>query len=86
MAHDFEGAVGNHLIGVHVGGSTGAALDHVGGELVVELAVEDFAAGPGDSLELLVGEQSQLVVGDGGTQFRVCQTVDELGIIVEMEF
>ena len=45
LAHEFEGAVGDDLVGVHVGGGAGAALEDVELELVVELAVDEVAAG-----------------------------------------
>ena len=44
VSHDFEGAVGNHLVGVHVHTGPCAALHHVDGEVLVQLALEYLAA------------------------------------------
>ncbi len=85
VAHDFEGAVGDHFVGVHVGGRARTALDHVHGEELVVLALHDLAACLCDGLVLLVGEQPQLVVGDGCAQFHDGQTVHEEGILVQTE-
>ena len=44
VAQQLERAVGDHLVGVHVGRGAGAALDHVDDELLVQLAVDDLLA------------------------------------------
>ena len=45
VAHQLERAVGDHLVGVHVGRGAGAALEDVEPELVVELSVDELLAG-----------------------------------------
>ena len=86
MAHDLQRAVGDHFVGVHVGRRTGTALDHIHGECVVVLAVHDLAAGLCDRIELLVGEQPQLVIGFRSSQLGNGESLDEEGILVQMEF
>ena len=45
VAHQFQGAVGNDLVGVHIHRSSGAALHHVHGELVPQLAAHNLLTG-----------------------------------------
>ena len=60
--------LGDHLVGVHVGGGAGAGLEDVDRELVVVLAGADRLAGGGDALGEILVEQAQLAVdlGRGG--------------------
>ena len=44
MPEGFEREVGDDLVGVHVGGGAGTALDKVGDELIRELARDDAVA------------------------------------------
>ena len=50
------------------------------------LAVHDLAAGLCDRIELLVGEQPQLVIGFRSSQLGNGESLDEEGILVQMEF
>ena len=85
VTHNLQRTVGNHLVGVHVRRRAGAALNHVHGEELVELARADFAAGLGNGFEELVGEQPHLVVGHGGAQLHDGQPLDETGIVAQVE-
>ena len=49
-AEQFQRAVGDDLVGVHVGRGAGAALDDVDDELVVQFAAGDFLAGRDDGV------------------------------------
>ncbi len=49
-AQQFQRAVGDDLVGVHVGRGAGAALDHVDHELVVQPARPDFLGGGDDGV------------------------------------
>ena len=73
VAHQFEGDVGDDLVGVHVGGGAGSALYHVHNELVVELAVAYHAACLYDGVGSLFVEQSQVAVRQCGGLFHVGQ-------------
>ena len=44
-AEHFDGAIGDDLVGVHVGRGAGAGLENIHDELVVPLAVNDFLRG-----------------------------------------
>ena len=54
MPHQLEGTVADDLIGVHIGRRARPALDHVDGELIVVLALEELVAGGDDGVLLLV--------------------------------
>jgi hypothetical protein len=49
-AEHLDGAVGDHLVGVHVGLGAGAGLPDDEREVIVELAVDDFLRGGDDGL------------------------------------
>ena len=49
-AQHFDGAVGDHLIGIHVRLGAGTGLPDGQGEMVVELAVDHFLGGGDDGL------------------------------------
>ena len=85
VAHDLEGAVGDYLVGVHVGGGAGAALDHIYGEVLVVHAFADFLAGLHDGVLLGVREEAELVVGDGCAFLGDGQAGDEQRVLVEVE-
>ena len=51
-AEDFDGAVGDDLVGVHVGLGAGAGLPDDEGEMIVEFAGDDVVAGLGNKCGL----------------------------------
>ena len=73
----FQGAVGDDLVGVHVGGGAGPALDAVHRELVEEASGDEVVAGPADGLADGGGNGPELHVGQGGGLFDVAQGGDE---------
>ncbi len=81
VAHNLQGTVGDYLVGVHVHRRTGTALNHVGEEMFVMLAADDFLAGLHDGIQLFLIDTFgvDLVVGDGGAPFRIGETYDEVG-------
>jgi len=70
------GEVGEHLVGIHVGGGAGAGLEYVDGELVVMRAFADRLAGGGDALRQVTVKQSQLAVGLGRGGLDPAQPAD----------
>ncbi|MNY81819.1 hypothetical protein D3C86_2235890 [compost metagenome] len=58
MAEQFERAVGDHLVGVHVGRGAGAALNHIDDELVVQLPGNQLLAGSNDCVAARLVEQA----------------------------
>ena len=78
-AEDFQGPVGDDLVGVHVGGGARPALDHVHHELAVQIAGDDFIAGLADGLRHLFFQVAQLLIGLGGRLLDHRQGLDEVG-------
>ena len=79
-AEYLERSVGDHLVGVHVGGRARAALDDVDDELVVQFTVADLGAGRLDRGGTLVIEQTEFPISPCGSLFHCSQGVDELWI------
>jgi hypothetical protein len=47
-AHSLKRPIGDHLIGIHIGGGAGAALNDVDDKLIVKPAVQNIVAGTDD--------------------------------------
>ncbi|MNI61460.1 hypothetical protein D3C73_1167340 [compost metagenome] len=80
VTHRFKSNVGDHFVGVHVGGCTSATLNHVHHELFVEVAADQSCTGFADGSVLGFAQVTQLAVGVSGSlldhgqadnQFRV---------------
>ena len=65
MAQQLKGAVGDDLVGVHVGRSSRAALNAVHGELIVQLALDDLVASRANGVPDLAGQHAELHVRNG---------------------
>ena len=70
----FQRAVGDDLIGVHVGGCAGSALDFIHNELLMKSAGADFAAGFRNRLHPIPVEQAKFVICTCGRLFHIGQT------------
>ena len=57
MPHDLEGTVTDDLVSVHIRRRTCTALDHIHGEVLVVLTLEELVTSLDDSILLLVREQ-----------------------------
>ena len=79
-AQDLQRAIGNYLVGIHVGGGAGAALDYVDHELIVQLAGRHLIAGGRDASRALGIEKTQIVIRQSGSFLHQSQRVDEVGI------
>ncbi len=78
VPHQLKRAVGDDLVGVHVGRGAGAALHHVDHELVVQRALADLLACATDGLVPLIVEQPQVVVGCRGGLLDGGERLDEV--------
>jgi hypothetical protein len=76
-AHQLDGAVGDHLVGVHVGLRAGAGLPDDEREIVVEPAVDDFLGGLDDPARALRVEDAERKVRLGGGALDEAECVDE---------
>ena len=65
-AQNFDRAVGDHLVGVHVGLGAGAGLPDDQREVIVQLAVDHLLPGLADGVGQARVELAQLLVGAGG--------------------
>ncbi|MNF77573.1 hypothetical protein D3C84_597230 [compost metagenome] len=81
LAHGLESDVGDYLVGVHVGGGTGATLDHVHHELVVEVATDQAGTGLADGGVLVGAEVAELLVGIGCSLLDHGQGHDQLRVV-----
>ena len=85
VSGDFERAIGDDLVRVHIRGGSGAGLIDVDGEFRVELAVGDFLGGLFKGVDFLIaqrratfGEASELRVCRRGAEFDETERVDKL--------
>ena len=74
-----ECTVGDHLIGVHIRGGAGAALDHIDYKLLVQLAGNQIIAGLGDGGGLFEIDGAKLQIGLGRRLFDKGKRADQLG-------
>ncbi len=85
VPHQLERPIGDDLVDVHVRRRAGAALEDVELELIVELSVDDFLAGPVDAAEDVIAELLAIVIGAGGRALDHGQRLDQVGIEVELD-
>ena len=64
-AEQFVGAIGDHLVEVHVGLGAGAGLPDHQRKMIVELAVDHLARGADDGAGAALVEQPELAIGFG---------------------
>ncbi len=76
-AQQLRSAVGDDLIGVHVGGSAGAGLEDIDDELIVQLTVGHLARGLPDRRGDLGVQEAQVGVDAGGGPLDQAQNADE---------
>ena len=78
-AGDFDGAIGDHLVDVHVGLRAAAGLPDAQRKMIVELAGDDFVGGAGDELGFFVRELAEVLIYQRGGLFEDAEGADELG-------
>src|SRR5437867_1171616 len=76
-AAQFDGTVGDDLVGVHVGRGPGAGLENIHDELRIELAINHFLGGFLDWGGKLSREQAEKLVGGRGMLFNQAQGADK---------
>ena len=76
-AQQHVGAVGDHLVEVHVGLGAGTGLPDHQREVIVELAFDHLACGADDSAGAARIKQSEFLVGLGGGEFDDAEGMDD---------
>ena len=85
MSHQFQRTIGNHFISIHVGGSSGSALNHVHRKLVVILSFQYFFTGFEDSIRLFFRQQIQFTVGNSSPHFCDSQCLNKQRVLIQMK-
>src|SRR5258705_8575957 len=70
-AEQFAGAIGDHLVEIHVGLRAGSGLPDDKGKMIVELALDHLARGADDGAGAALVEQTKFAIG-----FRRCELDD----------
>ncbi len=76
-AEQFDGAIGDDLVGVHVGRGAGAGLENIQDEFAVPFAVDHLLGGLDDGVGQFGFEAAQFLVGQGGVFFDQAERADE---------
>ncbi len=77
-AEHLVGAVGDHLIEIHIGLGAGAGLPDDKGKMIVELAVDHLARGASDGAGAALVDQSQFAIGFGGRQLDDAERANDV--------
>jgi len=82
LGEDLEGAVGEHLVHVHVGARARAPLEQVDDDVLVEAPVRHLAAGALDRvrLRLVVRPGAEDAIGARAGELDHAEGVDQLGV------
>lgn len=78
QSHDFQAAIGDDLIDVHVGRGTGTALKHIERELAKMPARRDFLTDLADDIGLLLVQIAERRVGARRCHFHIGKRLDEV--------
>ena len=81
VPHEFQGAVGDDLVGVHVHRGAGAALHHIYRELVPQFTGHNFLAGRHNGIGNFGVQHAQLRVGGRRGHFYIGHGNDVLRIV-----
>ena len=79
LTQQLERYIGNHLVGIHVGGGAGSALQHVDHEVVVLVAGDDEVAGGDDCGGGLRRQPAVIAVGQCRRLLDHGEGFDEFG-------
>jgi len=78
-ACDFNGAIRDDLVGVHVALSAGAGLPDAKREVGVEFSRDDFIRRVRDEIAFFSAELAEVRVCKGGSFFQNAESLDHLG-------
>ena len=77
VPQELKGAVGDHLVGIHIGRCPRAALNAVNGELIVQFALDDLIASRADGIPDLAGQHAELHVRNGRSLLDLTERLDK---------
>ena len=77
VAEDLERPIGDHLVGIHIGRRPCSSLEHIDAELISQLPIADLVARLTHSLEDILRQLIELVIGHGGSLLGDCHRLDE---------
>ena len=77
-AQELDGAVGDHLVGVHVGLGAAARLPDPQWKMLVELACDNFIANLGDQLCFVGGQLAEIVIDQRTGFLEDAESADHL--------
>src|SRR5229473_1171829 len=78
-AGDFDGAIGDDFVDVHVGLRAAAGLPDAQREVVVQFSGDDFIGGLDDQLGFFGGELAEVLIDERGGLLEDAKSADELG-------
>ncbi len=77
MTQKFQSPVGDDLVGIHIGGGTGTALEHIHCEVVMKVSCQNFITGFADGISLCFIQNAQFMIGQGSGFFYIGQSLDK---------
>src|SRR6266849_6117939 len=78
-AGNFDGAIGDDFVDVHVGLRAAAGLPDAKREVLVEFSVDDFIRGLGNEGGFVGGELAEILIDERGGFFEDAEGANELG-------
>ena len=75
-AGELDGAIGDHLIGVHVGLRARSGLEHHQRKLAVQLPVDHLLGRPDDQVDLVARQLAQFAVSQRGAFLEDAERAD----------
>jgi hypothetical protein len=82
-AGDLDRAVGDHLVGIHVGLGAGAGLEHDQREFAIPFAVDHLLRGGDDQIDLSLRQLTELAVRERRAFLEDADRADHRAIPVE---
>jgi len=78
-AADFNGAIGDDFVDIHVGLRAAAGLPNAQREMLVEFSSDDFIGGLGDERALIRRKFAEVLIDERGGFFEDTEGADQLG-------
>ena len=79
--HKLEGAICNDFVGCHIGRGSGATLDDIDCELIVQASINNFMARALYAVQDLFRKLLAFIIGARRCQFYHCQCSNQIGVL-----